>query len=264
MTKTKPRARFPRWLFIVGAVTVFLLFAAFVVGLLFWNGILQFNNPSRDRYPIRGVDVSSYQGEIDWDVLSAEGIDFAFIKATEGSSFVDPCLVNNHTNAQKTGLSVGFYHFFSYDSSGVTQAENFIRSVTPFPGMLPPVVDIEYYGAYAEEPKAREDVLPELTTMLAALEAYYGLKPILYATESSYERYLEGTLADYDIWIRNVMTEPTLSDGRTWTFWQYTNREKLNGYHGKETYIDMNVFHGDRETFLSYPRYTQSKTGALR
>jgi lysozyme len=153
---------------------------------------------------------------------------------------------------------VGFYHFFSYDSAGTSQAENFIRNVSPFVGMLPPVVDVEFYGNYGKSPKPREDVTPQLTAMLTALEAHYGLKPILYATEASYEWYLEGDFAEYDIWIRNVLTKPSLSDGRSWTFWQYTNREKLNGYHGKETYIDMNVFQGDREAFLRYPRYTET------
>ncbi len=254
----KKNRRLPRWLIAVVASLTVLLLSGIVIGALLWNGVILLNNPSKDRYPVRGVDVSSYQGDIDWQVLSTQGIDFAFIKATEGSSFVDPRLPDNHTGAQKTGLSVGFYHFFSYDSAGASQAENFIRNVTPFVGMLPPVVDVEFYGSYGKEPKPREDVTPQLTDMLTALEAHYGLKPILYATETSYKLYLEGDFDEYDIWIRDVLTEPSLSDGRAWTFWQYTNREKLDGYRGKETYIDMNVFHGDRETFLSYPRYTET------
>lgn len=87
--------------------------------LLIYHGVILLNNPSETEYPVRGVDVSSYQGEIDWGVLSAQNLDFAFIKATEGSSMVDPCFAYNFSEAQKCDISVGAYHFFSYDSPGV-------------------------------------------------------------------------------------------------------------------------------------------------
>lgn len=81
------------------------------------------------------------------------------------------------------------------------------------------------------------------------------MKPIIYATEKSYDLYLSGEYEEYDIWIRNVISKPDLSDSRELTFWQFTNREKLRGYEGKEKYIDVNVFHGSKEEFLSYPRF---------
>lgn len=186
--------------------------------LLVYHGVILLNNPSETEYPVRGVDVSSYQGEIDWGVLSAQDLDFAFIKATEGSSMVDPCFAYNFSEAQKYDISVGAYHFFSYDSPGVTQAENFIDAVTPFAGMLPPVVDLEFYGDKMKNPPDRESVARELNDMLSALEVHYGLKPVIYATEKSYDLYLSGAYEEYDIWIRNVLTEPELSDGRAWTF----------------------------------------------
>ena len=67
-----------------------LILAGVLLASLFWFGVLKFNNPSRQTYPVRGVDVSVYQGDIDWQILADQNIDFAFIKATEGSSFVDP------------------------------------------------------------------------------------------------------------------------------------------------------------------------------
>ena len=104
------------------------------IALLLWNGIIWFNNPSNKDYPIRGVDVSHYQGDIDWAALSSQDIEFAFIKATEGSSYVDEYFDYNFKQAQASGIDAGAYHFFSYDSAGLTQAENFIRTVTPFEG----------------------------------------------------------------------------------------------------------------------------------
>lgn len=65
-------------------LVLLILFSTF--GYLYLIGILQLNNPSKKKYPVRGVDVSHYQGDIDWDTLANQGIDFAFIKATEGSS----------------------------------------------------------------------------------------------------------------------------------------------------------------------------------
>lgn len=63
---------------------------------------------------------------------------------------------------------------------------------------------------------------------------------------------LAGAYEDYDIWIRDVVSQPSLSDGREWTFWQYTNRERLEGYQGEERFIDMNVFRGSEEDFAAY------------
>lgn len=226
------------------------------VCVLIWNGVILLNDPSVEDYPVRGVDVSSYQGDIDWKTLSSQGIAFAFIKATEGSSFVDEYFAYNYEQAQKTGICVGAYHFFSYDSQGLTQAENHIKTVAPFEGMLPPVVDLEFYGDKEKDPPPKDEVDVQLGAMLEALEAYYGLKPIIYATERSYELYLAGDYEAYDIWIRSIVTEPRLPDDRDWTFWQFTNRERLDGYAGKETYIDMNVFHGSEEAFAAYPKYT--------
>ena len=223
--------------------------------LLVWNGVILLNNPSGRDYPVRGVDVSHYQGEIDWAVLSAAPIDFAFIKATEGSSFTDDRFAYNFTEAQKAGLSVGAYHFFSFDSTGTAQAAHFINTVTPFPGMLPPVIDVEFYGTYAEAPPDKAAVCAELDVLLETLTAHYGLPPILYATEEAYTYFLTGAYEEYDIWIRNIKVRPYVSDGREWTFWQYTNREKLAGYTGEERFIDMNVFSGTQEEFESYPRY---------
>ena len=77
---------------------------------------------------------------------------------------------------------MGAYHFFSYDSPGETQADNFIAAVPREPGALPPVVDVEFYGDKAADPPAAADVHPQLDALLRCLEAHYGVRPILYAT----------------------------------------------------------------------------------
>ena len=212
---------------------------------------------NREKYPVFGVDVSNYQGVIDWELIDKQNVDFAFIKATEGSGYVDRFVSPNLKNIAETDILCSCYHFFSFESPGDSQADNFIRTVIPFAGMLPPVIDVEFYGAYAENPPDPTAVRAELDAMLSALEAHYGLKPILYATEDSYKCYLAGAYEEYDIWIRNVITKPRMSDNRAWTFWQYTNRGRLYGYAGEEQFIDINVFRGTAEEFSRYPRYTQ-------
>lgn len=135
---------------ILFAVLVLLVVMS-IAGLLY-NGTIWFNNPSNEEYPVRGIDVSAYQGDIDWELLSQQEIDFTFIKATEGSDFQDKLFAYNLENAMKTELQVGAYHFFSYDSQGETQAYNFINTVPKLEGMLPPVIDIEFYGDKEEKP----------------------------------------------------------------------------------------------------------------
>lgn len=229
-----------------------LLLIVCITGGLFYNGIIWFNNPSMEKYPVRGVDVSSYQGEIDWNVLASQNISFAYLKATEGSSYLDPYFLKNYEAAIKTDLRVGAYHFFSFESSGTTQAANFITTVPKTATMLPPVVDIEFYGDNEHNPPEKGLVQRNLNELLAELEAYYGIKPIIYATQKSYKQYIRGSYTEYDLWIRDVYTAATLQDGREWSFRQYSNREKLDGYDGEEKYIDMNVFNGTKEEFEAY------------
>ena len=120
--------------------------------------------------------------------------------------------------------------------------------------MLPPVVDLEFYGDKEINLPVRENVHEQLDVLLKELEDYYGMKPMIYATEKSYSLYLSGAYKDYDIWIRNVISKPHISDGRKWTFWQYTNRGRLKGYEGEEPYIDINVFNGTEQEFERYAK----------
>ena len=93
-----------------------------------------------------GVDISEYQADVDMPVLMEQGIEFIYIKATEGSGHVDSRFAENWENAQECGLPAGAYHFFSFDSPGQMQADNYIKAVGDLEGKLIPAVDVEYYG----------------------------------------------------------------------------------------------------------------------
>ncbi|MDR1820858.1 MAG: glycoside hydrolase family 25 protein [Oscillospiraceae bacterium] len=246
----KPRLK--KMIAVAAAATGLAVIAGLSAVVLVSRGVVLLNHPSRAKYPVRGVDVSHYQGEIDWDILAGQKISFAFIKATEGSSARDEYCAENLTGAQNSGLRAGAYHFFSFDSAGASQAENFIAAVPTAPGMLPPVVDLELYGGYANSPPGTDTVSAELRALLNALEEHYDMHPIIYSTEQTYALYLSDSFSNYDIWIRNVFTKPRLPDGREWIFWQYANRARLEGYSGAEKYIDLNVFNGTAEEFTNY------------
>lgn len=261
MLNTSPNIKRIMIIFVIGLVAA--IISAVMVYILFDRGIVLMNYPSEEKYPIRGVDVSNYQGRIDWALLVDQDVSFAFIKATEGSTFVDASFSQNWEAAQKTDLRVGAYHFFSYDSPGITQAENFIRVVTPFDGMLPPVVDVEFYGDKESNPPEKEAVTNELKAMLIELETHYGLRPIIYATKVTYHLYIEDKFFDYPLWIREVWYSPDECGDYDWTFWQYTNREKIPGYSGDEKFIDMNVFYGTREEFYGNAWKIETKFGNI-
>ena len=173
---------------------------------------------------IIGVDVSAYQEDIDMEKLKEQNIRFIFIKATEGSSGQDEKFAENWENAKNAGLPSGAYHFFSYDSEGKTQAENFIRTVGPdMKGRLLPVVDVEYYGDKEQNPPERTDVIRELRIYLEMIEQEYGVKPIIYTRPDIYETYLKGEFDAYKKWISSLYTPLSWNYQDDWYIWQYLN-----------------------------------------
>lgn len=235
----------------IGAA-VFLLLDIVLFGILIYEKKITINRPSREEYPIRGVDVSYYQGEIDWQVLAGEDIEFAFIKATEGSSHIDTKFEENWEQSGKTALRRGAYHFFSFESSGEAQGEHFISVVPKEEGMLAPVVDIEFYGDRFYDRPDVERTRRQLQGLLDTLEAYYGVKPVIYATESSYSTYIRGAFDEYPLWIRNVYFSPNMGMPGKWTFWQYDSEAVLKGYSGEEEHIDLNVFCGGEKEWEEF------------
>lgn len=195
----------------------------------------------------QGVDISHYQGDVDMDRLAAQGIDFLYIKATEGSSYTDEYYETNSKEVQKAGLISGAYHFFSFDSEGERQAEFFIRTVGSQNGRLVPAVDVEYYQDKRKNKPDVEKTRKSLQECLDTLEEEYGKKPVIYTTLPVYYRYIKGNFKEYPLWIRNVYYPAGIGLGEKWTFWQYDDKSKLDGYEGDTEYIDRNVFHGSKK-----------------
>jgi lysozyme len=219
-----------------------------VIGILFYFGIIYANYPDRNRFPIRGIDISSHQQQIDWQRLDRSTINFILIKATEGGDFKDSLFKNNWQNSKQQGTIVGAYHFFTFCKSGREQAQNYIDTVPKSSGTLPPVIDLEFSGNCQAKPTPAA-LAVELNTFIEIVEKFYHKPPILYVTHEFYDRYLRDRSANRAIWISDFYSFhklPKLSDGRQWLFWQYSERGRIPGI---STLVDLNVFNGNKTQF---------------
>ncbi len=210
--------------------------------------------PSPDDFQIHGIDVSKYQGDIDWNAVKASGVKFAWIKATEGGDVVDEKFTQNWEMAKAAGVPRGAYHFTYWCRPAEDQAAWFIANVPNDPGALPPVLDVEWNAASRTCPThvPREQALATIKTILDAMEGTYGKRPILYTSIDFYHDVLEGEFTDYPIWVRSVKDYPAVKYGTLrWDFWQHTAQGQIPGISG---YVDRNAFYGsasDWQTWLT-------------
>lgn len=249
----KRKINLARLLFVVAILIVMIILIVNIVSGI--NKAFKGSVPEKTEvnHLVRGVDLSAYQGEIDWEMLADQKIDFAFIKATESSDYVDMRFKYNWENSQQTNMKIGAYHFLTFDSSGKDQAKNFIDNVPASKKNLPPVVDLELYGDYEKRPLEQDRVRPILDECLEELEAHYKVKPIIYTNQRAFGLYIGADYTDYKIWIVDLDNAwpATLQNGETFTFWQYSHRGMLSGYKGTEVFIDMNLYNGTYDEFIA-------------
>jgi lysozyme len=215
--------------------------SAFLLGgALYWFGLWIPNFPSSVAYPVRGIDVSHHQGVIDWRVAKRSRIDFAYIKATEGRDFTDPQFSRNWTQSGEADVVRGAYHFFTFGTPALRQAENFIATVPLDKTALPPAIDLELSGNNNEQrAPARDELQREIKVFVSKVGDFYGKTPVVYTTPDFAARYLAGVSIDR-LWTREILVRP--SDKSAWLFWQFSERGKVPGISG---YVDLDVFKGD-------------------
>ena len=252
--KGKGNRKISHKIIVIVAVVVVVVFVAIFAGsAAYWKHFYNNIPVLEGAYPIHGVDVSSYQGDVDWKDLHKNGAAFAYVKATEGSSHKDENYRRNKRKAGAAGLRVGAYHFLSYDSPGEEQADNFIKTVGRGSHMMPPAIDVEFYGDYS---KAGQHPTPEqmyavLDPLIDRLEDRYDKAPVIYTNTFIYQNYISGRY-DYDIWISDPAVPKKLSDGKEWTFCQYSFSGTVKSTGGDTGNIDLDVFRGDKDTFFTY------------
>lgn len=194
-------------------------------------------------YPVHGVDVSRYQGQIDWPSVAGGGVSFAFIKATEGGDVVDPMFLTNWVNASSAGLPRGAYHFYYFCRTAAEQAAWFIQHVPNDRAALPPVLDMEWtQSRNCPHRPSPEVIRAEAQTFLSIIGAYYGKLPIIYTSVDFWQDNELWRVSGYPFWLRSVAAHPRdIYAGHHWTFWQYTGTGNARGFSGP---VDLNAFGG--------------------
>lgn len=203
-------------------------------------------------YPVHGIDASRWQGDIDWPTARANGVSFAFFKATEGGDVIDPAFDTYWNGAGAAGIPRGAYHFFYFCRPAIEQARWYIRHVPRSKNALPPVLDMEW-NAHSPTCTTRPDaahVRREATIFMNALERHYGQRPIIYTTVDFFADNDMGRLAGVEFWLRSVANHPSkVYPGQPWRFWQYSGTGLVPGIKGK---VDLNTFSGSRGDWQSW------------
>lgn len=239
--------RYPRWAWWIGGIAIILVYI--------WAFYYFFVSPTGFRwralygdveypegYEIHGIDISHYQGKIDWEQLKNAMIEgcpvrFVIIKSTEGASRLDDHFRENFNQVRDYGFIRGVYHFWSNKSSAREQAYYFLDKVHLTEGDLPPVLDIEHKPA----DKSVDDFQRDVLTWLHIVEDKYHAKPIIYTYYKFKEKYLSAPVFDdYPYWIAHYYVDKVQYQGK-WKFWQHTDAGKLPGIKG---YVDFNIYNG--------------------
>ena len=209
-------------------------------------------------YSVYGIDISRYQGDINWELLCNQGVihdnpvRFVFMKATQGTDKVDPTFTYNFQQARKYGFRRSAYHFFTPSVNAKEQAAFFIKHVTLEDGDLPPVLDVEH----APEGMSDQEFKWSVLEWLSLVERHYKVKPILYTYYSFKLRYLNDIIFEqYPYWIAHYDVDQVAYKG-PWCFWQFSDKGQLPGIKG---HVDLDVFRGTleelRELTLQPPAY---------
>lgn len=230
-------------LWIAGAVLgAALLAVAAPIALGAWN-------PLTENYT-QGIDVSAHQGRIEWDALARANVRFAYIKATEGGTFVDPRFAANWRDAARAGVRRGAYHRFTLCRSAAAQAANFIRTVPRAGDALPAAVDVENF----QDCNSREAVA-QIEAFLDAIEAHYGARPILYVTQQFHDAH-EGDFRRERFWIRSLYAPPEFRRA-DWVIWQHHNHATRPGINAP---VDLDAFRGDEAALARFARSREPTT----
>ena len=207
--------------------------------------------PAAGAAPIHGIDVSSWQGTVDWGAVRGSGRLFAFAKATEGATFVDRTFPGNRVGMAGAGLILrGFYHFARPDrNSAAAEAAHFLRTVGPLgPGEVA-VLDLEV----APGPGVGEWAAEWLGIVARAT----GRVPVLYSYQSYLYSIPTSRLTQYPLWVaswgdndgRIPSSPPGTDRWSKWTWWQYTSNATVPGVSGR---VDDSIFSGSAEELAAY------------
>ncbi len=211
------------------------------------------NHPKPRDYPIHGIDVSKFQGDIDWSKVADSGVKFAWIKATEGGDHADERFQANWEGAKAAGVPHGAYHFVYWCRPPMEEMAFFEQNAPVEVDALPPVLDVEATptSKTCKKHLTQEGAVAQMRVMLQEMERHYGKRPVIYTTVDFYEAILSnGAFSDYPIWVRSTKYHPAVKYGsRAWTFWQYQSDAHVAGIGPK---VDRNAFYGTKAEWTAF------------
>lgn len=191
-----------------------------------------------------GIDISHYQGKIDWNKLELQikdkPVDFFIMRATMGDD-QDHHFKEYWHILDTIDIIRGAYHYYRPNQNSTLQAQNFIDNVKLRPGDIRPILDIERNSTIQSQERLRKGV----QNWLDIVEQHYGVKPIIYTGDTFNRHVLLGNgFEDYPLWIANYnpIKEP-VSD--YWVIWQFSEKGRMNGIYEN---VDLNVLRGGKET----------------
>jgi len=187
-------------------------------------------NPETDYV---GIDVSHHQGKIDWKTVGEdERVQFVYVKATEGATYVDDAYATNVKETRKNGLKVGSYHYLRNTSTVSEQFKNFKTVVKKDEQDLIPMLDVE-------EKVAKADI----QAFCDSVENYYGVQPVIYGTNMSYNELCAPEFNDHILMTGRYGTEPPFIKGKGhYSIWQYSQCGIIKGISKP---VDLSRFHPD-------------------
>ncbi|MFD5774994.1 lysozyme [Streptomyces fungicidicus] len=213
---------------------------------------------------VQGIDVSHWQGAINWGSVRNSGIQFAWIKATEGNSYKDDRFNSNYPAAYNAGVIRGAYHFARPNvSSGATQANYFVNNGGGWSRdnlTLPGVLDIEHnpYGAMCYGLSTTQ-MRTWITDFYNTYKSRTGRDTVIYTTAGWWNTCTgnwTGMYSKSPLWVAHWTSaaSPTIPSGfPTWTVWQYTSTGSVGGVAGN---VDRNQFNGSRDRLLALANNT--------
>lgn len=232
-----------KWCLIVGGVAAIALLGYLLADR--YNLLHRTVNIDMEKYPVRGIDVSKHNGEIDFKAVAAAGYKFVFIKATEGATYRDASFERNYRAAREAGLKVGAYHFFRKNRGGGAQARNLLNAVSKCKLDLPLVIDLEDWGN--DHFVSAKEVIASLSEMVDTLRVAHGYHVAIYTNGDGYRKYYKDRFEDYDLWLCSF-TRPDSLTSYHHTFQQYSHWATVDGIEGD---VDLNVFCGSQREWES-------------
>ena len=204
--------------------------------------IRNFQILSKHKNKAIGIDISEYQGNINWQKVKMIDeiyeINFVLIRATAGKDRVDAEFAANWENVKAKKMIRGAYHYYRPNENSLEQANFFIKTVKLKKGDLPPVLDIEKLP----ENQSLDSLKIGLKRWLLKVENFYGVKPIIYSGDKYFTDFLEKQFSGYTFWIANYSIFDENID-KSWQFWQFTENANIDGIKGN---VDLNIFNGTK------------------